>query len=127
MSTWDLSETRHHVLICNGASCMRKQGEEVTQAIRDEIARNSADGLIHTSRTHCNGRCQDACVVIVYPEGVWYKDVTPETGRILVNRHLLEGNPIREQLTHTYDVKYKGSFVRSPNAAKGESKQRIKI
>lgn len=125
MSTWDLSETRHHVLICNGASCMRKQGEEVTQAIRDEITRNMADGLIHTSRTHCNGRCQDACVVIVYPEGVWYKDVTPEIGRILVNRHLLDGKPILEQHTHTYDANNKGSFVRSPNAVKGEAKQEI--
>lgn len=86
MSTWNLSETKHHVLICNGGSCMRQEGEEVTQAIRDEIKNLGLDQQIHTTRTRCNGRCEDACVVIVYPQGTWYHSITPDAGRELVKQ-----------------------------------------
>ncbi len=45
-------------------------------ALRDEIKRRGLNNQIHTTRTRCNGRCQDACVVTVYPEGTWYKNLT---------------------------------------------------
>jgi (2Fe-2S) ferredoxin len=115
LSTWNLTETKHHVLICNGASCMRKMGEEVTQAIRDEITSHGADDLIHTTRTRCNGRCEDACVVIVYPEGVWYREVTPALGRTIVNQHLLGGRPVQEEISHTFH----DCFVPAPHAPVG--------
>lgn len=31
MATCNLSGTIHHVLICNGGSCMRKRGEEIAR------------------------------------------------------------------------------------------------
>lgn len=99
MTTWNLNGTRHHVLICNGSSCMRKGGEEATQAIREEIAERELDALVHTSRTRCNGRCQDACVVVVYPEGTWYGGVTPELGRQIVEEHLQFGRPVESAIS----------------------------
>lgn len=103
MSTWDLSKTRHHVLICNGGSCTRRHADEVTVAIRDEIAACGAEDHIHTTRTQCNGRCEDACVVTVYPQGVWYKGMTPDTGRLMVREHLLLGRVLEEHLVYSYD------------------------
>jgi (2Fe-2S) ferredoxin len=82
---------------------MRKGGEEVTLAIREEIALLELDGLVHTTRTRCNGRCQDACVVIVYPEGVWYNSVTPEKAREVVRRHLRNGEWLEETITYRYE------------------------
>jgi (2Fe-2S) ferredoxin len=119
VATWNLSETRHHVLICNGGSCMRQFGEEVTQAIRQEIAEQGADACVHTTRTRCNGRCEDACVVIVYPEGAWYREVTPEIGRIIVKRHLLDGQPQEKQLAYTYNQ----HFVRNERTVEGVNKK----
>jgi (2Fe-2S) ferredoxin len=103
MATWDLSKTKHHVLVCNGGSCLRNQGDEVTLALRAEIAAQGAGDYIHTTRTRCNGRCEDACVVTVYPEGVWYKDMTPEAARCLVREHLLQGNPLQERMVYSYN------------------------
>jgi (2Fe-2S) ferredoxin len=103
MTTWNLSETKHHVLICNGSSCMRKGGEEVTQVIREEITNLDLDTTIHTTRTRCNGRCKDACVVIVYPEGVWYKVATPELAREIVQNQLAGEKMIEESVIYTYD------------------------
>ncbi|PYZ92537.1 ferredoxin [Salipaludibacillus keqinensis] len=76
MTTWDLSRTKNHILICNGGSCSRQGAEELTDSLREEISRRELNTEIHTTKTRCNGRCQDACVVTVYPEGSWYKDLS---------------------------------------------------
>ncbi len=55
MAIFELEPMKHHVLICNGGTCMRHEGEEVTQAIRDEIREQNAEAYIHTTRTRCNG------------------------------------------------------------------------
>jgi len=93
VAIYNLDHLQHHILLCNGGSCMRKGGEEVTQAVRDEIAKQQAGGFIHTTRTRCNGRCDDACVTIVYPQGDWYGNMTPESGRELV-RALCSGEQL---------------------------------
>lgn len=119
MTMWDFSQTKHHVLLCNGGSCMRKGGEEVTLAIRAEIARAEADDKIHTTRTRCNGRCEEACVVIVYPSGVWLKNVTPEDAPAIV-AYLQHGSSPRELISHTYQSDH---FVRSEGTVSGNEKR----
>ncbi len=84
MTTWNLEGMQTHLFICNGSSCMKKEAEEITQAIRDEIQLQALDKKIHTTRTRCNGRCKDACVVIAYPQGNWYRVPTTEHARALV-------------------------------------------
>lgn len=116
MATWDLSQTTHHVLICNGGSCMRKGGEEVTVALRESISKAGLDDVVHTTRTRCNGRCEDACVVIVYPEGIWYENVTPEDADLLVEQHLRNGEPVESLMTHRF---MPGGFERTESARRG--------
>jgi (2Fe-2S) ferredoxin len=82
---------------------MRKGGEEATQAIRDEIAHLGLDAFIHTTRTRCNGRCKNAPVVIVYPEGTWYKEVTSEVGSQIVQQHLVDGFILEDNVIYQYE------------------------
>ncbi|KQL49407.1 ferredoxin [Brevibacillus choshinensis] len=116
MATWDLTQTKHHVLLCNGGSCNRNGGEEVTVAIRNAIAEAGLDDRVHTTRTRCNGRCEDACVMIVYPEGIWYQNVTPEDASRLVEEHFLKGEPVASMISHRFDQQ---SFVREENTIPG--------
>ncbi|WP_332690462.1 (2Fe-2S) ferredoxin domain-containing protein [Halalkalibacter lacteus] len=103
MTTWNLTGTKKHVLICNGSSCMRKDGEEITIAIREEIKNLELDQQIHTSRTRCNGRCKDACVVIVYPEGNWYSATSTEIGRSIIKSHLDPSVDLQEFLIYDFE------------------------
>ncbi|EPE63559.1 hypothetical protein L479_00061 [Exiguobacterium sp. S17] len=101
MATWNLSGTKHHVLICNGSSCNRSGAEELVQAIRQEISAQAADDLIHTSRTLCNGRCHDQCVVIDYPKGTWYRDLDTDDVPSFV-ASLLQGEDYAAKVAHTF-------------------------
>ena len=94
----------YHILICNGSSCNRAGAEELTQAIRKEISNRELDDTLHTTRTKCNGRCHDKCVVIDYPKGTWYKDLKPEEASLFVNS-LLASKGYTEKVSHTFHDK----------------------
>ncbi|WP_139489911.1 (2Fe-2S) ferredoxin domain-containing protein [Brevibacillus dissolubilis] len=99
----NLTTVTRHLILCNGGTCSKKGAEAVTQAIRDEIARVGADDFIHSTKTLCNGRCVDSCVVAVYPEGIWYRDVRVEDAPKIVRQHLLAGEPVEELVSFHYD------------------------
>ncbi|MGN7476267.1 CbiX/SirB N-terminal domain-containing protein [Solibacillus silvestris] len=114
MTTWNLNQMQRHLLICNGATCMGAGAEDVTQQIRDEIRKNRLDEMIHTSRTRCNGRCKDKCVVIDYPKGTWYSVQNEETSRAIVQDTAEESSII-------YSVEH-GERIRHENRIKGIDK-----
>ena len=118
MSTWNLTTTKHHVLICNGGSCKREGAELITQAIRNEITAQGLDSLIHTSRTLCNGRCNDKCVVIAYPEGHWYKHVKPEDSSALITS-LFTPQSLQQKISHMHNGNH---FVLTSDVITGETK-----
>lgn len=117
MFSWDLSKTNHHILICNGNSCLKEQGEEVTAAIREAITSRGLDEKIHTSKTYCDGRCDDACVVISYPAGTWYQKITPSDTNKLLD-HVMDGGEW-EKVSHQWK---NGVLVRKEGVLVGKSK-----
>src|SRR4051794_21423207 len=123
MATWDLSKTKHHVLICNGSSCNRVGAEELTQAIRKEISDRNLDDIIHTTRTRCNGRCHDKCVVINYPQGTWYKDLKPEDAPLFVDA-LLANEDYTEKVSHSF---HGHGFERLLGVSTGISRDKEKV
>ncbi|NBI29989.1 (2Fe-2S) ferredoxin domain-containing protein [Chengkuizengella marina] len=104
MATWNLTTTNQHVLICNGGSCKNEGAEELTQAIRKEISKKGLDQFIHTTRTLCNGRCEDKCVVISYPEGVWYKEMSSTDAPRFIES-IRSGQRLEDKISHKYDGK----------------------
>lgn len=116
MTTWNLADMQRHLLICNGSTCMGAGAEDVTQQIRDEIRTNRLDEKIHTSRTRCNGRCKDKCVVIEYPQGTWYSVQSEETARAIVHQNADEDAVI-------YSMR-DGERQRGENRVKGINKYR---
>ncbi|WP_416148304.1 (2Fe-2S) ferredoxin domain-containing protein [Salipaludibacillus sp. HK11] len=119
MATWNLSETEHHILICNGSSCNNAGAEELTQSIRSEINQRGLDPKIHTSRTLCNGRCQDKCVLITYPDGVWYKEMSGEEAPRLVDS-LMSATRLEEKISHSFTGK---TFEAMNETVKGIEKE----
>lgn len=120
MATWDLRETHHHILICNGGSCTNAGAEQLVQAVRSEIGKKGLDSRIHTSRTLCNGRCQDKCVLVSYPDGYWYKDMTSEDASKFVES-LLTGEVLEDKLSLSFNGT---GFQPSKGTVIGAEKQR---
>lgn len=123
MATWDLSKTQHHLLICNGSSCNKAGAEELTLAVRKEISDRGLDDTIHTTRTKCNGRCKDKCVLIAYPAGHWYKGLEAEEAPVFIDA-LLDSGCYTEKLSHRFDGE---GFQREQDVDAGEFKDKERV
>ena len=102
MAIKDLTKVQTHLFLCNGSTCKNKGAEESTKIIRETIQENGLHEMIHTTKTLCNGRCDDGPVVIVQPEGQWYKEITPEVARDFVIRGLVKDEAVIEKFLYQY-------------------------
>ena len=52
------------------------------------------DEDVLVTHTGCQFPCNQAPVVSVQPDDVWYGDVDPSAAAEIVNRHLVSGDPV---------------------------------
>lgn len=105
MAIKDLTQVEKHLFICNGGSCAQKGAEESTQKIRQYIADEGMDAQVHTSKTYCNGRCNDGPIVIAMPENIWFRHITPDACRKFVQHFVVKNQPLEEKILFTYTNK----------------------
>jgi len=94
MTTWNLAGSQRLVLLCNGDTCSQRGADEVTVALRRALKEAGLDPVVHTARTRCLGRCDDGCTVVVQPDNVWYRGITPELASDIVSHHLRDGTRV---------------------------------
>ena len=90
---------KYHVFVCtssriNGQQkgyCHSKDSIGVIQAFIDEIDSRELSGEVMVTNTGCFGICSSGPVVVVLPEGVWYKEVTVEDVAEIVESHFENG------------------------------------
>ena len=80
-----------HVLVCTNADCADRGSLGVMTRLRRLIKRYGRYREIKVTRTLCMGRCGEGPTVAVYPDGIWYRDVTLEDCEPLVLDHLIGG------------------------------------
>lgn len=81
-----MARLESHVFVCNGGRCERLGATELLSRFRAELARLD-NGRLRVTETKCIGRCVDSCSVVVYPAGVWYRNVTEAAVPAIVARH----------------------------------------
>lgn len=96
---------KHQVFVCNGKSCSAVGSAEVKAAFERELeARGIRQGKESKGRnpmgeivlTDCSsvGFCSIGTAVLVYPEGVWYAQVTADDVPEIIEEHLIKGKPV---------------------------------
>lgn len=101
-----MQEVQRHILICNGKSCCKNGGEEVAEAIRDQIKKSGyTTKFIHTTKTLCNGQCKNGAITILYPDGIWYKEMDEESGRKLIEE-IKEELPLEQKILLYYEEQH---------------------
>lgn len=49
---------------------------------------------LRASKSGCLGRCEDAPVCVIYPDGVWYSYVDLEDIKEIIDTHLINGRVV---------------------------------
>ena len=83
------------VLICRGPRCTAKGSEETARAvILGAMEAGLGDDDLLITHTGCQFPCNQAPVLSVQPDDVWYGYVEAAAARVIVRDHLADGRPV---------------------------------
>jgi (2Fe-2S) ferredoxin len=86
-----MTKPEHHIFVCGsfrptGAQgvCHKKESSALLQYLSEEVDDRGLT-TVKVSSTGCMNLCDQAPVVVVYPEGRWYKSVTEDVADQILN------------------------------------------
>lgn len=91
----DVPGHRHQVLLCRGPRCTALGSDASAEAlVLALMSHRLGDDDVLLTHTGCQFPCNQAPVVSVQPDDVWYGGVDPDAARAIVAEHLVEGRPV---------------------------------
>jgi (2Fe-2S) ferredoxin len=86
-----MSKPAHHIFVCGsfrptGAQgvCHKKESSQILQHLTNEVQDRGLDDVM-VSSTGCMNICGSGPVLVIYPENIWYKQVTIETAEAILD------------------------------------------
>ena len=101
---------RKQVLVCGGTGCTSSHSMKVIEQLETSLKENHIDDVI-VVKTGCFGLCALGPIMIVYPEGAFYAQMTPEHAKTVVEQHLKKGGHIVKELLYQGTVHEDGSII----------------
>ncbi|HAL74701.1 MAG TPA: NADH-quinone oxidoreductase subunit NuoF [Clostridiales bacterium] len=90
---------RAHVLVCCGTGCTASQSPLILEKMEQEIAANGLQKEVKVIKTGCFGLCAEGPIMVVYPEGVMYYQVSVDDVPEIVSEHLVKGRYVQRLMT----------------------------
>ena len=95
-----IDRAERHLFLCLGPDCAPMEAGQTTW---DFLKRRCSELKLPVMRTKAG--CLRVCIggpwLLVYPEGVWYGEVTPERCERILQEHIVAGTPIAEWVQRT--------------------------
>ncbi len=101
---------RKQVLVCGGTGCTSSHSMKVIEQLEKSLKELKLKDVLIV-KTGCFGLCSLGPIMIVYPEGAFYAQMTPEHAKTVAEKHLVKGGSIVKELLYQGTVLKDGSVI----------------
>ncbi len=101
---------RKQVLVCGGTGCTSSHSLQVIEQLEKSFKELGIDDVLIV-KTGCFGLCALGPIMIVYPEGAFYSQMTPEHAKTVAEKHLVKGGEMVKELLYAETVHKDGSVI----------------
>lgn len=82
--------TKRELLVCGGTGCTSADSNLIIENLRNEIKNAGLEDQAEVHLTGCFGFCAKGPIVKVFPDNVFYVQVTPDDAKEIVDTHLVK-------------------------------------
>jgi len=94
----DYDGDKKFILVCGGTGCVSSKSLQIVENFEKLIKEHGLENKVHASISGCFGFCEKGPIVKVFPENVFYVQVTPNDAKEIFEKHIMNDQVVERLL-----------------------------